>query len=189
MLLKFLLNTNFHSLLISIDQELTEKIKEKGCICGGKLHQANYPRSPLGLSTFFRSSYMERFSLCCDTCRKRKTPLSVRFFGRYRYPASLLVLISALMIGINERRLKQVKQHLGIVVNESTWKRWRRWWRQSFETTSFWQQTNGLALQAIETKKLFPRALFILFAGTFSKRMILLLRFLSPLTGGHLRAV
>jgi hypothetical protein len=189
MLLKFLLNTSFHSLLISIDQELTEKIQKKGCICGGKLHRANYPRSPFGIPLAIRASYIERFSLCCDLCRKRITPQSVRFFGQRWYPAPLLVLISALIIGINERRLKQVKQHLGIVVSKSTWKRWRQWWRESFEATSFWQKMKGFALKAIETKKLFPRALLILFQGTLEEKFRLLLQFLSPLTGGPLRAV
>lgn len=189
MIQKFLSTATFHLLLISIDRELTENIKKIGCPCGGKLHQANYPRSPLGIPVPFRSSYEERFSLCCATCRKRTCSPSVRFFGRHWYPAPLLVLISALTLGINERRLKQVRHHLGIAVSESTWKRWRRWWRQSFETTSFWQQAKGFALKAIETKKIFPRALFVLFHGTLEEKLRLLLKFLSPLTSGNLRAV
>jgi hypothetical protein len=190
MLPNFLLNASFHSLLISIDQELTEKMREKGCPCGGKLHQSNYPRSPLGIPATLRSSFDERFSLCCDTCRKRITPESVRFFGHRWYPAPLLILISALTLGINDRRLKQVKYHFGISVSESTWKRWRRWWKESFEATSFWQQAKGLAIKATMGKKrLFPRALLILFDGTLEEKLLLLLRFLMPLTGGNLRAV
>jgi hypothetical protein len=189
MLHKFLLNTTFHSFLLSIDQELFEKIKKTGCACGGKLHQANYPRSPLGIPSPLRSHYEERFGLCCNVCRKRTTPPSVRFFGRRWYPAALLVLISALTLGINERRLNQVRHHFGITVSESTWKRWRKWWRQSFEATAFWQQAKCFALKAIETKTLFPRALFVLFQGTIEEKMRLLLRFLSPLTCGYLRAV
>lgn len=190
MIHNFLLNTSFHSLLIAIDQELTQNVQKEDCaFCGGRLHQANYHRSPFGVPPSIRSNYDKRFSLCCDTCRKRTTPQSVRFFGRRWYPAPLLVLVSTLTLGINERRLKQVKQHLGVAVSESTWKRWRRWWRQSFETTPFWQQTRGLALKAVETKKLFPRALFVLFQGTFEEKLQLLLKFLSPLTGGVLLAV
>src|SRR6266568_1834893 len=118
MLHKLLLNATFHSALISIDEELAENIQKKGCPCGGELHQANYPRSPSGIPSLFRSNYSERFSYSCDTCRKRTTPQSVRFFGRRWYPAPLLIFISALMLGVNERRLEQVKRHFGIVVPE-----------------------------------------------------------------------
>lgn len=186
---KILFNASFHSLLTTIDRELTEITKKKGCPCGGKLHRANYPRSPFGLLSQFRDYYDARFSLCCDTCRKRITPQSVRFFGRRWFPAPLLILISALMLGINERRLEQVKRHFGITVSESTWKRWRRWWREVFITTPFWQQAKGLAPEAIEKNISFPRALLTLFRGALEEKMRLLLRFLAPLTGGDLRAV
>lgn len=186
----FLSNASFHLLLNKIDQEITDKAKLQGCLsCGNKLHKANYPRSPAGLPSQFRNFYDERFSLCCNTCRKRITPPSVRFFGRRWFPAPLLMLISALMLGINERRLLQVKQHLGITVSECTWKRWRRWWRESFHKTLFWQQAKGLVPILIEPNKLFPRALLDLFQGTLQEKTRLLLHFLSPLTGGVLRAV
>lgn len=186
----FLFNASFHLLLIAIDQELANILLSKGCpYCGNKLHLANYPRSPVGILSQFRHHYDERISFCCDTCRKRVTPPSVRFFGRRWYPAPAHLLVSALMLGINERRLTQVKRHFGITVSESTWKRWRRWWRDSFPATPFWQQAKGFALKAIETNKIFPRALFVLFDQTPKEKMRLLLRFLSPLTGGALRAV
>lgn len=126
---KFLFKSTFHTLLIAIDRELAEDVRQQGCHCGGRLHQANYPRSPFGLPAKFRHAYDERFSLCCDNCRKRTTPASVRFFGRRWYPAPLLLLISALMTSISDTRLEQVKRHFGISVSESTWKRWRRWFR------------------------------------------------------------
>ena len=76
----FLYNASFHSLLNTIDQELAEQTKEKGCsYCGKQLHQADYPRSPFGLPAQFRTAYEERFSFCCTDCRKRTTPASVRF--------------------------------------------------------------------------------------------------------------
>ncbi|EKD73011.1 MAG: hypothetical protein ACD_45C00484G0001 [uncultured bacterium] len=187
---KFISSAKFHLLLITIDQEIAKEVLQKGCIyCGNKLHKANYPRSPFGLLSQFRHHYDERFSLCCNACRKRTTPPSVRFFGRRWYPAPLFMLISALMLGINERRLRQVKQHFGITVSESTWKRWRRWWRDSFESTQFWQQNKGIAFTTIESIYRCPRALLVVFKGLLEEKMQLLLRFLSPLTGGILRAV
>lgn len=186
----FLFNASFHLLLNKIDQEIIAKTRLQGCLfCGNKLHQANYPRSPLGLPSQLRYHHDERLSLCCDTCRKRITPPSVRFFGRRWFPAPLLILVSALILGINERRLQQVKQHFGITVSESTWKRWRRWWRESFQKTLFWQQSKGLAPIEIETNNLFPRALLDLFQGGLEEKICRLLKFLSPLTGGVLRAV
>lgn len=187
---KFLFNASFHLLLIAIDQELANDTLKRGCqYCGGKLHLADYPRSPVGIPSSLRRYYEERLSFCCDTCRKRTTPPSVRFFGRRWYPAPFHLLVSALMLRINEHRLSQIKRHFGITVTESTWKRWRRWWRNFFPSTSFWRQEKALALPIDMTNKSFPRVLLNLFESTLEKKMTLLLRFLSPLTGGVLRAV
>jgi hypothetical protein len=186
---KFLFNASFHSLLNKIDHELAEEVHKKGCACGGRLHKANYPRSPFGLPAAFRSDYEQRISFCCDTCRKRTTPPSVRFFGRRWFPAPLFILISLLMSGINDRRLAQVKHHFGIAVSESTWKRWRRWWRESFATTKFWQLSKGLVAGMLDSKLTFPRSLWCLFSGELEERVQCLLQFLAPLTGGNLRAV
>ena len=186
----FLFKASFHLLLNKIDQEIAEEEKQKGCLyCGNQLDKANYPRSPFGLPSQFRHYYDERLSFCCNTCRKRTTPQSVRFFGCRWFPAPLLILISALMLGINERRLASVKRHFGIAVSISTWKRWRLWWRESFKTTLFWQQAKGLVPTAIETNKSFPRALLVLFHGILEEKTRFLLQFLVPLTGGVLRAV
>lgn len=186
----FLGNANFHFLLNSIDQDLANQRQLQGCFeCGHKLHQANYPRSPVGILARFRNHYDERLSFCCDTCRKRITPPSVKFFGRRWYPAPLFILISALMRGITEYLLAQVKQHFGIAVSESTWKRWRRWWREKFTATTFWKQAKGLIPQVFEINRPFPRALLAVFQGTLEAKMCFLLKFLSPLTCHILQAI
>ncbi len=178
-----------HSLLNAIDQELAQAVQEVGCTCGGKLHRANYPRNPCGLFPPFRSGYEARLSFCCDRCRKRITPPSVRFFGRRWFPAPVHLLISLLKLGLNERRLAQVKQRFGITVSESTWKRWRRWWRDCFITIPFWKKVQGLVATAMEESGLFPRVLWGVYQGGLEEKMRLLLRFLAPCTGGILRAV
>jgi hypothetical protein len=185
---KFALNSTFHRLLVAIDFDLAETTRQNGCSCGGALHLSNYPRSPLGLAAQFRSDYDIRFSFCCGDCRKRTTPPSVRFFGRRRYPAPLLLLISALMVSINDHRLTQIKRHFGISVTESTWKRWRRWWRDAFAQTRFWKKARGLIP---EPKKMhyLPRRILNGFQGLLVKKIILLLQFLSPIIAGLLRAV
>jgi len=187
----FLYNSTFHALLDTIDQEFTNKAKQEGCpYCGGQLNIADYPRSTFGVPAQFRSMYDERYSLCCDTCRRRITPPSVRFFGRRWFPAPLLLLISLLSKGASSRRCALVKQHFGIAVSLSTWKRWRRWWNTVFPTTLFWQQSKGLlvsTLQAVHSH--YPRILLDLLQGKLTEKMCLLLQFLAPLTASNLRAV
>lgn len=186
----FLLKATFHLFLIQIDQELASTIRSQGCLCcGGKLHAADYPRSPVGIPSQFRQYYDDRLSFCCAKCRHRVTPPSVRFFGRRWYPAPLHLLVSVLMCGISERRLSQVKRHFGITVNESTWKRWRKWWNNAFEETAFWRKEKGLMPNAGITDTPFPRALLNEFHGTLKEKLAFLCRFLSPLTGSILRAV
>ena len=114
-------------------------------------------------------------------------PPSVRFFGRRWFPAPLLTLVSAFDVGINEWRCEQVRRHFGVVVRESTWKRWRRWWREEFIKTSFWQQARGSVPPDITGP--FPRTLLGLFKGHCEQRVSQLLKFLSPITAGILRAV
>lgn len=186
----FLCNASFHLLLTAIDKEMANNTLKQGCgYCKGKLHLADYPRSPVGILPSLRHYYEERLSFCCATCRKRITPPSVRFFGRRWYPAPFHLLVSILMLGINDCRLSQIKRHFGITVTESTWKRWRRWWRDFFPLTSFWQKEKALAPPIDMTNKLFSRILLNVFKGTLGNKMTLLLRFLSPLTGGVLRAI
>lgn len=185
----FLLNASFHLLLLQIDQELANNVRQGGCGCGGRLDQADYPRSPFGLPPALRDHYQKRISLCCNDCRKRTTPPSVRFLGRRWFPAPLLLLISILNCGINARRLQQVKRHFGIVISESTWKRWRAWWHRSFMQTLFWQQSKGLIILEIKTADFMPRVLLSLFQGTLQEKLRSLLRFFAPMTSGALRAV
>lgn len=185
---KFLFCSTFHSLLITIDRDLAEEFRQKGCSCGGTLHRSNYPRSPLGLLPEYRESYEERFSFCCNDCRRRTTPPSVRYFGRRWYPAPLLLLISALMLSINEHRLSQIKRHFGITVSESTWKRWSRWWREVFIETPFWKHARGLIPEPKNPVSM-ARRMLNAFRGAIDNKMLLLLKFISPITAGHLRAV
>ncbi len=184
---KLIFNSSFHYLLSSIDKELSKKLQQNGCQdCKGPLHQSDYPRSPVGVPSSIREYYEQRFSYCCGDCRKRHTPASVRFFGRRWFPMPFLILISVLQCGINDWRLEQVKRHFGIRVSESTWKRWRRWWREIFPGTLFWQQAKGHCFLPHEPV---PRVLLNLFKGSIEQKIIHLLQFLAPITAKPLRAV
>jgi hypothetical protein len=186
----FLSKSSFHEILNLVDQKLAEQSKEKGCLnCSNPLHQANYPRSPAGLTAPFREYYDERLSFCCAKCRKRMTPPSVRFFGRRWFVGPVFIFICILRLGINARRMAQVKKHFGITMSQLTWKRWRQWWRESFPETAFWQRVKGIIpLYSIESEFAFPRALFNQFSGFLEQKIESSLRFFSAAPGSVLRA-
>ena len=81
-------SASFWAFLLSIDKDLAECTRQKGCACGGRLHCANYPRAPRGGPDHLPEEYHCRFSFWCDRdgCRRRMTPPSVRFLGRKVYP-------------------------------------------------------------------------------------------------------
>jgi hypothetical protein len=185
---KFLFNSSFHTGLIAFDSELAEQTRLAGCKCVGTLYQSNYPRSPFGLPFALREYYQERLSFCCGLCRKRITPPSVRFFVRRWFPEPLLILISALKLGATEGRCAQIQRLFGVVISPSTWKRWRRWWCTSFTESHFWLQAKGL-IPIEHLNGPFPRELLSIFTGCVEERLVLLLKFLAPLTAGIFRAV
>lgn len=85
--------------------------------------------------------------------------------------------------GINKRRLALIKKHFGLVMRESTWRRWRQWWRDEFVILKFWRQTKGLFQACDElTNRFNPRTIFNLYTGNIEQKMLLFLRLLSPLT-------
>ena len=180
----FLFKSSFHEHLIAIDRELAGIFAKKCCrYCGGKLHQADFPRSPMGMPHSLRDYYNQRISFCCADCRRRTTPSSVRFFGRRWYGAPIFIFISIMISGISKRRLALIQKHFGIVVRESTWRRWRKWWRDSFVVTKFWQQAKGQLPPTNEiTQGSSPRVIFSFYRGNIEEKMLLFLRFLSPLT-------
>ena len=187
----FIHNANFYLLLTQIDHELADTTLAQGCpFCQGSLHRADYPRSPLGIPSTFRDYFDSRLSFCCADCRKRTTPSSVRFFGRRWYPAPLLMLFSIFTLGINARRVAQIKRYFGLVVSETTWRRWRRWWRDTFTKTPFWQQAKGQLPPTEEIQRgPFPRVILDVLKGKLEEKIVHLLRWLAPLTSGDLRAV
>ena len=205
---KFLLNPIFHEFLKAIDYDLSKEECAKGCAhCGGRLHRADYPRSPFGVPIEHRKHYEERYSHCCSQCRKRTTSQSVRYFGRRWFPAPLLTLISALMYSTIYKCCKQLHQLFGISISKRTCKRWKDWWEGSFPTTNFWKGVTGI-IPIDCLKGPFPRHLFSMYTdasctGAFpmgmtptqdaptslARRLVWVLKFLTPLTAGVLRAV
>ena len=170
-------------ILLQIDKDLAAETREKGCpYCGGVLHSACYPRKPQGFSVPLDGKEIVRFSFCCSTdgCRRRVTPPSVRFLGRKRYLSAVVVLLSAMLQGLTQRRAEELEKLVG--VSHRTLSRWQRWWQETFPASRFWKYGEALFVPSLD-----PARLCRDLAERFSAQceiagMVRLLRFISPLS-------
>jgi hypothetical protein len=179
-----LADAKFHEQLLVFDRDLAASARAARCwLCGGALHSASYDRKPRGCPGGLGQEYAERFSFCCavDGCRKRTTPPSLRFLGRHVYLATVVTLISALMLGTTPSRLARLSVVPGL--DRRTLARWRAWWRAIFSDSPFAAVTRAAVATPIDIASL-PASLLDRFAGDVSEQLIALLRFLGPLTGG-----
>jgi len=178
-----LLNARLFLLLLEADRELAAEIRAQGCLCGGRLHSARYPRKPRGgVPLELREDYRWRESLCCERegCRRRTTPPSLRFMGRRAYLGALVVLVSAMTGGVTERRAAAMRELVG--VNVRTLQRWRAWWLKTFPETVFWRQARGRMASPVDEGRL-PASLLERFPGEGGGDSLLAcLRFLAPMT-------
>jgi len=172
------------SFLLGCDRDLAEAARRQGCPeCGGRLHRGDYLRKPRGGFVEIEPEQSVRFSFCCskDGCRRRLTPRSLRFLGRYVYLAPVMVLIQAMRHGITRARAGQIEHLVGVSVR--TLRRWRRWWQTTFAASRFWKAARGRLRDRISASEL-PHGLLERFSGDARSRLISLLRFLSPISGG-----
>jgi hypothetical protein len=176
--------------LIAIDSELAITAQAGGCrLCAGRLDHADYPRKPRGGPVTLSAAYEKRSSFCCDACRTRLTPVSVRFLGRRVYLGAVVLLACVLRQGPTPWRVSRLHALLG--VSARTLARWHRWWRDAFVHTAFWRAARSRFARPVEANDL-PRGLFERFGGDAMAQVVATLRFLSPLTttsAGTLREV
>jgi hypothetical protein len=169
--------------LFLFDQGLANTIREKGCSCGGRLHSADYLRSPRGIPGQLPECLRIRLSFCCDRdgCRKRVTPPSVRFLGRKVYLGVIVILISAMRQGPSPRRVRELSERFG--VTPQTIARWQVLWREHFPQTPFWKIARGRLIPAVEIVSL-PYSLVDAFLSRHEpdEGWIQLLRFLTPIS-------
>ena len=182
-----LADVHFHELLLAIDRDLAEACRDGGCDCGGVLHSARYPRKPRGrpkaVARRLGREHDLRFSFCCaaDGCRGRETPPSMRFLGRRVYVAAIVVLIAVLQHGATDTRFERLNAF--VTIDRRTVTRWRRWWREAFTETPFWQIARARFMPTLDHAAL-PMSLLDRFNGDAADRLTALLRFLGPITGG-----
>lgn len=166
-----------YQLLEKVDGDLTEETRQQGCArCGGKLHRSDYDRKPRG-----GPQWELRFSLCCarEGCRRRHTPPSVRFMGRRVYAGLVVVLVSAMLHGLNPERVQRLREVLGI--DRRTLERWRQWWLVLFVESSFWREARARFMPPLSPKTM-PLSLCVSFGVERRDRLLELLKFLAPIT-------
>lgn len=172
----------FFQSLLSLDEKISIEVQDKGCPCGGCLHQSNYPRRVLGILERVAELFGSRFSFCCDQegCRKRRTSPSVRFLGRRRFSFALVLLASVLTNGVNARRKAQLQDL--VPVSEATLQRWRKWWQKEFVITPFWRKMCGRFVPNIISGELPGELLKRSTIDESDRRVIAILSLLSPLS-------
>jgi hypothetical protein len=179
-----LADAKFHEQLLVFDRDLAASARAARCwLCGGALHSASYDRKPRGCPGGFGHEYAERFSFCCavDGCRKRTTPPSLRFLGRKVYLATVVTLISAMLLGTTPARLARLSAMPGI--DRRALARWRTWWRSTFTDGPFASVAKAALAPPLDIAGL-PVSLLDRVAGGIEQKLSALLRFLAPLTGG-----
>lgn len=180
--MEYLLNkARLDPILRKLDEEMAAEAKVRGCPCGGKLHQACYPRKPRG-GPPEEDEKVYRLSFCCaeEGCRRRTTPPSVRFLGRKVYLGAVVVMVSVLRQGPTPTRLSRLRDLVG--VSPRTVSRWRKWWLESFVGSDFWKAARGRLRLPLDQSQL-PLSLLEVFQANHEPlKLVLLLRFIRPLT-------
>jgi hypothetical protein len=179
-----LADAKFHEQLLAFDRDIAASARAaRCCLCGGALHSAPYDRKPRGVPAGVSGPFRQRFSFCCavDGCRTRATPPSLRFLGRRVYLATVVTLISALMLGTTPSRLARLSVVPGL--DRRTLARWRVWWRSTFTESPFAAVAMAAMVPPLDIASL-PASLLERFAGDIREQLVPLLRFLRPLTGG-----
>jgi hypothetical protein len=185
---ELLADATFHNLLLACDRDLADTARAGRCsLCGGVLHSATYPRKPRGRPVKLGHEHDRRFSFCCavDGCRSRATPPSLRFLGPKVYLATIVVLVSIMRHGASASRVRRMNEAVG--VDRRTVERWRRWWRDNFTATPFWQIARAAFMPPVEHDRL-PASLLDRFGDDSADAVVALLRFLAPITGGRSHA-
>lgn len=161
-MLGILENSRFFKTLQSYDEDICDAERQAGCrFCKGPLDAGHYQRKPRGLEwAELDEPSLKRFSLCCrnDGCRKRSTPLSLRFAGRKVYCA-LFILLYACFNDLNQKRtLKQLHKKYG--VDQRTGRRWILLFAQCLPQSHWWKGKSGLQVfvngaEAIKVSQIF----------------------------------
>lgn len=178
--LQSIIDRAFLEYLREIDAEEAERVRCLGCPhCKGRLHRADYPRKPRGIDDLAEEDWW-RVSFCCEKCRRRTTPKSVRFLGRKVYLAVVVVVVCVL----REQRIL-VKRVQGLYgVGAVTIRRWVKWWAGPVLSSRWWLEARARVMPPADEGNLIG-SLYERFqtgAADVCEALKNLLRFVSPLT-------
>jgi len=177
-----LADASFWRQLQRLDEHVAAEVRSAGCPhCQGVLHGARYPRKVHGVSrALLGEGYASRLSFCCarEGCRRRTTPVSVRFLGRRSFPGAMVLLVCALTQDLSRRRRARLGARLG--VSERTLERWRRWWRSTLPATPWWRAARARLVPPPDEARL-PTSLLTRFGvPTTVEALLAALQFLTP---------
>jgi hypothetical protein len=177
----FELAREFFEGLTTIDEAIVAQAARKPCRdCDGPLHRGDYPRKPRGGHLgAFAEQFGRRFSLCCgrEGCRHRATPPSVRYLGRRVYVGAIVIVVSAL--AVVAVTASEVVRASGVPAR--TTRRWRRWWRGAFTTSTPFVELSARLVPAPSRERL-PLSMLERLPGDRSAKVTHLLTWLAPLT-------
>lgn len=143
MYLGLLRDSRLFGVLLKVDEDLAEQARRARCRCGGILHRATYERKPRGGPEGLSRSHAMRLSFCCarDGCRRRTTPVSLRFLGRKVFFGIAVLLGPVLTGAVRGAERRRVLEVVG--ASARTLRRWARWWREVFAGGPFWSTVQG----------------------------------------------
>ena len=176
-------DARFHEQLLVFDHDIAQAARKEGCPrCTGRLHSARFLRKPRRVPAGVSDDYDQRFSFCCavDGCRGRMTPSSLRFLGPKVYLATAVTLVTAMQQGVTAARVQRLSADLGI--DRRTLGRWRKWWLETF-AGPFRPVAMAAIMPPLDLAGV-PAALLDRYVGGVQEKLVSLLRFLGPLTGG-----
>jgi len=102
--------------------------------------------------------------------------------GRRVYLGAVVLLISAMVHGITEKRAAEMRTLVG--VSRRTLERWRKWWREVLVKTQLWKAIRGRFMPPVAEVELPGSVLTRIVARSAPDRVMAMLELLSPLTGG-----
>ena len=123
---KFLVSISVWELSTKIDLYIADMVRQDGCqYCRiGNLHSANYSLKPRGTGEYEGNNL--RYSFCCDqrSCRKRTSPVSLRFRRHGSYVNSFYEGVSS-ALGVMQG--SKFRNELGDSnISDRTLRRWKK---------------------------------------------------------------
>jgi hypothetical protein len=175
----------FHAKLLEIDVAAARAVRSGRCSragCGGRLDVANYPRKVRGVGegAAVAGRYDSRLSLCCSVrgCRRRATPPSVRFLGRFVYAMRVMVAWAALC-GAASRAAPATSSS---APSRQTTRRWQGYWGRVRQDARVTLLVAALVVSAGAVAPNVVVALMRSAHGTEAERAVTTHRLLAPLT-------